>query len=141
MITVKIGKIIRMQLSDTNNKNDKQKNVLGTDLELCSCAPKTGFFRDGFCNTSKDDLGLHTVCAVMTDEFLEFTKMQGNDLSSVNNENQFPGLKANDKWCICVSRWIDAARVGKAPPVILKSCHQSILNWVSLEELKKYTYQ
>lgn len=121
--------------------NNQQKNVLGSDVQLCSCNPKTGFFRDGFCNTSKDDIGLHTVCSIMTDEFLEFAKEQGNDLSTPIPEYQFPGLKAGDRWCVCADTWIDAMRVHKASPLVLESCHESLLELVNLEELKKYTYQ
>lgn len=123
-----------------NENNIKEKNVLGTDLQSCSCDPKTGFFRDGFCSTSKKDSGLHTVCAIMTDEFLNFSKKQGNDLSTPNLAHQFPGLKANDKWCLCAGRWIEAVRAQKAPPIILESSHESLLELISSEELNKYTF-
>lgn len=121
--------------------NKPQKNVLGTDLQLCGCNPNTGSFRDGFCNTSKQDVGLHIICAIMTDDFLAFTKQQGNDLSTPNPDHQFPGLKEGDRWCLCISRWLEAMKVQKAPPVVLEACHESALEFISLQELRKYTYQ
>ncbi len=94
----------------------RAKNVLGTELEECSLDPVTGFYRDGCCNTGADDLGLHTVCAEMTDEFLAFSKARGNDLSTPNEMYEFPGLKAGDRWCLCVLRWKEAfeAKYGTA---------------------------
>ena len=111
-------------------------NVLGTELECCCRDPMTGFFRDGYCRTGSGDHGVHTVCAVMTDEFLEFSAEQGNDLSTPVPEFGFSGLVAGDKWCLCVSRWKEAFDAGFAPAVILEATHQSALEWVTLEELK-----
>ena len=111
-------------------------NVLGTELECCCRDPMTGFFRDGYCRTGSGDHGVHTVCAVMTDEFLEFSAEQGNDLSTPVPQFGFPGLVAGDKWCLCVSRWKEAFDAGFAPEVILEATHQSALEWVTLEELK-----
>lgn len=96
----------------------------------------TGYFRDGFCHTIDEDRGSHTVCAIMTDEFLAFSKAQGNDLSTPRPEYAFPGLKAGDKWCVCVSRWEEAFVVGKAPKVVLEATHERALDVVSLDELR-----
>jgi uncharacterized protein (DUF2237 family) len=114
------------------------KNVLGTNLEPCCLNPLTGFFRDGYCSTSAEDHGVHTVCALITDEFLDYSKAQGNDLSTANPRYGFPGLKAGDTWCLCASRWRDALRDGVAPQVVLASTHQATLKIVSLEELKAH---
>ena len=111
------------------------KNVLGTDLKTCCRDPMTGFYRDGSCRTGGGDLGLHIVCARMTDEFLEFSRTRGNDLITPIPEYGFPGLKAGDKWCLCVQRWKEAQEEGVAPPVVLEATHVSALEWVDLEEL------
>ncbi len=113
------------------------KNVLGDKLELCCSFPVTGFYRDGFCQTGTYDIGSHVVCAEVTSEFLEFTKQQGNDLSTPVPAYQFPGLKPGDRWCLCVSRWKEALNAGVAPPVILSATHEKALEVVSLEELQK----
>jgi uncharacterized protein len=113
-------------------------NVLGTQLQCCCRNPMTGYFRDGYCRTGSGDHGLHTVCALMTDEFLEFSAERGNDLSTPVPEFGFPGLKAGDKWCLCVSRWKEAFDAGCAPAVILEATHQSALEWVALEELEAH---
>jgi uncharacterized protein (DUF2237 family) len=112
------------------------KNVLGSELKSCCTDPMTGYYRDGYCRTGQTDYGLHLVCAVMTDEFLEFTAQQGNDLSTPHPEFDFPGLKAGDRWCLCVSRWQEARAAGCAPLVDLKATHMSALEFVSLEELR-----
>lgn len=111
-------------------------NVLGSPLEACCTSPLTGFYRDGFCNTGAGDYGAHVICAQMTEEFLDFTKAQGNDLSTPVPAFQFPGLKAGDRWCLCASRWKEALDAGKAPPVVLEATHASSLEYVSLDELK-----
>jgi len=117
--------------------NDNEaKNILGTKLESCCFEPKTGFYRDGFCNTDHNDHGRHVVCAIMTDEFLEFSKKMGNDLITPIPEYNFPGLKAGDKWCLCILRWKEALENEVAPKVILESCHQKCLDYVSIENLK-----
>ena len=118
-----------------------EKNVLGTALQACCFSPKTGFYRDGFCKTGADDIGTHVVCAIMTAEFLQFTKSKGNDLSTPIPYYQFPGLKPGDKWCLCVSRWKEAYLEGKAPEVVLEATHEKTLNYVSFEALLEYKYQ
>lgn len=114
------------------------KNVLGTDLEDCSCDPMTGFFRDGKCNTCGDDHGMHTVCVVMTEEFLEFSKSRGNDLSTPIPLYDFPGLQAGDRWCLCLPRWIEAYNAGMAPQIVLEATHMSAIEHISIETLKEY---
>ena len=114
------------------------KNVLGKDLRLCSEAPKTGYFRTGTCETGPQDLGSHVVCAQVTQRFLDFTKSRGNDLSSPIAESGFPGLTAGDRWCLCALRWKEALEAGVAPPVILEATHESVLRYVSIEDLKRY---
>ncbi len=114
------------------------KNVLGTDLKTCSQAPLTGFYRDGCCNTGADDFGIHIVCAQMTSEFLEFSKMRGNDLITPVPMFQFPGLKPGDKWCLCVARWQEALDAGVAPPVDLEATHIAALEFVSREDLEQH---
>lgn len=116
----------------------RPKNVLGTELEDCSRDPMTGFFRDGCCNTGPEDVGLHTLCAEMTDEFLAFSKSRGNDLSTPNPMFQFQGLKAGDRWCLCVLRWKEAFEAGMAPRVNLQATHMSVLEFVDLEHLQEY---
>ena len=114
------------------------KNVLGEPLQHCCMSPLTGFERDGYCRTGPHDLGSHTVCAEMTDEFLDFSRRVGNDLSTPRPEYGFPGLKAGDRWCLCVSRWEEAFLAGVAPRVILEATHERALDVVDLEELKHF---
>jgi hypothetical protein len=114
-------------------------NVLGSPLQACCFEPSTGFYRDGYCRTGADDLGKHTVCAVVTDSFLSFSKSRGNDLSTPRPEYEFPGLNAGDKWCLCVERWQEALEAGCAPEVILEACHISALEFVDLEDLKAHS--
>ena len=113
-------------------------NVLDGPLEACSTAPLTGFFRDGCCNTGPTDRGLHTVCAVMTDEFLALSKYLGNDLSTPRPEYGFPGLKAGDRWCLCAGRFLQAHEEGAAPQVHLRATHKATLHVVPLEVLQAY---
>lgn len=113
-------------------------NVLGTALVPCSNKPKTGFFRDGCCNTSPEDLGAHTVCAEMTEGFLRFSAEAGNDLSTPAPAFGFPGLKAGDRWCLCASRWVEAMQAGHAPRVVLESTHARTLEFVPLAVLQRY---
>ncbi len=113
-------------------------NVLGTALEECSTQPITGFFRDGSCNTSKQDIGSHTVCAVMTQAFLEFSRSQGNDLMTPVPEYGFPGLKPGDQWCLCAARWREAFDAGKAPRVRVLATHQDCLRILDLADLKQH---
>ncbi len=113
-------------------------NVLGGDIRCCCRDPLTGFYRDGYCRTGPGDIGLHTVCALMTQEFLEFSRESGNDLITPHPEWHFPGLKPGDKWCLCVTRWQEALQAGKAPLVDLEATHSSALEFVTLEELKAH---
>lgn len=113
-------------------------NVLGTPLTCCCRKPMTGFYRDGYCRTGPGDVGLHTVCVEVTREFLEFSRVAGNDLSTPVPEFDFPGLKAGDRWCLCVSRWKEALDAGVAPAVSLSSTHESALEWVDLDDLKAH---
>lgn len=117
------------------------RNVLGGELELCCLAPRTGFLRDGYCCTGPDDLGRHTVCAQMTEEFLAFSLSQGNDLVTPRPEYDFPGLKPGDRWCLCVSRWEEAFLVGIAPPVFLAATHENALDVVELDELQAHAVE
>jgi uncharacterized protein len=115
-----------------------QLNVLGGPLLTCSDRPLTGFFRDGCCNTSEEDLGSHTVCVVLTAEFLEFSKASGNDLSTPRPEYGFDGLQPGQRWCLCAARWLQAYKAGKAPQVSLNSTNQAALEIVPLDALKQY---
>jgi uncharacterized protein (DUF2237 family) len=114
------------------------KNVLGGELETCSNDPVTGFFRNGCCDTGKGDVGLHVVCAVMTDAFLQFTAKQGNNLSEPVPEFNFPGLKAGDRWCLCAARWEEARQAAVAPPVVLEATHMAALEHLDLDQLKAH---
>jgi uncharacterized protein (DUF2237 family) len=114
------------------------KNVLGTDLQPCSFDPMTGFFRDGCCRSGAEDLGLHLVCAQVTDEFLAFSQQRGNDLITPVPEFHFPGLRSGDRWCLCVLRWKEALVAGVAPPIVLESTHISTLEFVDLEDLRAH---
>lgn len=116
----------------------RQRNVLGGPLGECSERPVTGFFRDGCCNTSDDDLGRHTVCAVMNAEFLAFSKAAGNDLSTPRPEYGFPGLQPGDRWCLCAARWREAWEAGAAPRVVLNATNEATLDLVPLEALKAF---
>ena len=114
------------------------RNVLGETLESCSLSPMTGFFRNGCCDTSREDVGSHTVCAVMTQEFLAFSKDAGNDLSTPMPDYGFPGLKPGDRWCLCAPRWQEALEAGSPPRVVLRATHEGALQYCELEDLKKY---
>src|SRR5579862_7114732 len=114
------------------------KNVLGGELESCSFNPVTGFFRNGCCDTSAEDVGSHTVCAVMTAEFLAFSKAHGNDLSTPMPDYDFPGLKPGDRWCLCAPRWQEAFEAGQAPRVALKATHEGALAHCALADLKAH---
>jgi len=114
------------------------QNVLGSPLRSCSESPMTGFFRDGCCNTGPGDSGVHVVCAVLTAEFLEFSRRTGNDLSTPRPEFGFPGLQPGDQWCLCVTRWKAALDAGCAPPVVLEATHLAALEFVSLKDLRQH---
>jgi len=122
----------------TTRYDDKALNVLGSELKPCSLDPVTGFYRNGCCETGPHDLGLHTVCAVMTDEFLAFSKAMGNDLSTPRPEFAFDGLKAGDRWCLCAGRWKEALDAGMAPQVVLEASHEEMLAIVTLGVLKDH---
>lgn len=117
---------------------DESLNVFGENLELCGEDPVTGFFRDGCCNTSEQDLGSHTVCVEVSDEFLEYSRFRGNDLVTPLPEYDFPGLKAGDRWCLCAARWLEAQQAGMAPRVFLRRTHRRALDIVPLEILRQY---
>ncbi len=114
------------------------RNVLGGPLETCSVRPMTGFFRNGCCDTGPMDAGSHTVCAVMTAEFLAFSKARGNDLSTPMPEYGFPGLKPGDRWCLCAPRWQEAFEAGQAPRVALRATHEGALEFCALADLKRF---
>jgi uncharacterized protein (DUF2237 family) len=114
------------------------KNVLGTELEVCSLSPATGWFRDGCCRSGAGDEGLHLLCARVTHEFLEFELERGNDLVTPNEDFDFPGLEPGDQWCVCVERWKEALAAGVACPVVLAATHISTLEFVSLEDLQAH---
>ena len=113
-------------------------NVLGGPLRSCCRDPMTGFYRDGYCRTGPGDTGLHTVCAEMTEEFLDFSLVQGNDLLTPHPEYDFPGLKPGDRWCLCVTRWAEAFEADVAPRVDLEATHSSALEFVDLKDLQAH---
>ncbi len=125
-----------MSLTNGNGHRPKPKNVLGTELKCCCLKPLTGFYRDGFCRTGADDTGRHTVCVRVTDDFLEFSRSMGNDLSTPRPEFNFAGLQGGDLWCLCVLRWREAFEAGVAPEVVLEATHESALQIVGLEDLQ-----
>ena len=127
-----------MSITNGNGHKPKPKNVLGGELKSCCTNPMTGFYRDGFCKTGADDRGSHTICIVATDEFLRFSKARGNDLSTPLPEYNFPGLKAGDKWCLVALRWQEAFDAGMAPEVVLEATNEAALQFVRLEDLRKY---
>jgi uncharacterized protein len=113
-------------------------NVLGEELQPCSTDPLTGFYRDGCCNTGGEDAGIHTVCAVMTEDFLRFSASVGNDLSAPRPEYGFAGLQPGDQWCLCAPRWKEALDSGQAPKVVLAATHMATLEYVTLAELEAH---
>ncbi|MCG8561905.1 MAG: DUF2237 domain-containing protein [Hyphomicrobiales bacterium] len=114
-----------------------QKNVFGEPIETCSTRPMTGFYRSGCCETGPEDVGVHTVCVEMTEEFLLFSRSRGNDLSTPLPEFGFPGLEPGDRWCLCAARWQEALEAGMAPRVILAATHEATLEIVAFEDLKR----
>ncbi|QNJ29008.1 DUF2237 domain-containing protein [Synechococcus sp. A15-24] len=116
-------------------------NVLGKPLQVCGCSPITGWYRNGTCQTDPSDLGQHSICCVMTEAFLRYSKAQGNDLSTPVPAFQFPGLKPGDHWCVCAPRWKQACDDGMAPLVSLEATENTALSVVSLEQLKEHAYQ
>ncbi len=117
---------------------EKAKNVLQTELQSCCKDPMTGFYRDGYCHTGPQDTGRHVVCAIMTAEFLAFSKSRGNDLSTPIPEYQFPGLQPGDQWCLCAMRWQEAFEAGVAPTVILEATHEKALEYIAFEDLLEH---
>ncbi|MFT5264195.1 MAG: hypothetical protein ACI8YQ_002941 [Polaribacter sp.] len=118
----------------------ESRNILGEALQACCFEPATGWFRDGYCNTDMNDRGVHVVCAIMTDEFLNYSASCGNNLKTPAPNYGFPGLKAGDKWCLCLSRWKEAMEAGLAPPIVSAGTHEKALEVVSLEDLKRHEY-
>ncbi len=117
------------------------RNVIGTELVPCSYDPLTGYFRDGCCNTRDDDVGTHVICCKVTADFLAFSMMRGNDLSTPRPEFRFAGLHPGDRWCLCVQRWMEALEAGVAPPVVLAGTHMGALDFVPLEVLQSHALQ
>lgn len=116
------------------------KNVLGTELQTCCTDPMTGYYRDGLCNTGIGDVGVHVVCAQVTQEFLEFSRSQGNDLITPRPPS-FPGLKPGDRWCLCALRWTEAYDAGVAPPVVLEATHAAAIEYASMDQLKQHAIE
>jgi uncharacterized protein (DUF2237 family) len=116
------------------------KNVLGGSLKVCGTNPTTGFYRTGCCETGPEDSGSHVVCAVVTNEFLQFSQKRGNDLITARPGYHFPGLKAGDRWCLCALRWKEAFDGGVAPPVVLEATHAAALRFISLESLLAHAF-
>jgi uncharacterized protein (DUF2237 family) len=125
----------------TTRYDETSRNVLGGELASCSTSPMTGFFRNGCCETGPHDMGMHTVCAVMTAEFLAFSKASGNDLSTPRPDLAFPGLRPGDRWCLCAPRWKEALDAGAAPQLVLEACHEETLAIVPLGVLKDYAVE
>ena len=130
--------MLRDDRSSGEDPGRAARNVLGEALEICSIKPMTGFYRDGCCNTGREDIGSHTVCVVMTAAFLEFSKSRGNDLSTPLPEFGFPGLKPGDRWCLCAARWQEALDANQAPRVVLRATHDGALADCSLSDLKRF---
>jgi len=119
----------------------EEKNALGTELQPCSEDPMTGYLRDGCCHHLDQDGGRHELCAVMTEEFLRYSKRQGNDLMTPRPELDFPGLEPGDRWCLCVARWVEAYEEDLAPPVVLEATNESVLEDVYFSTLNEHEYE
>ena len=130
--------MLRDDRAEGEGRRDTARNVLGERLEICSIKPMTGFFRDGCCNTSREDVGSHTVCVVMTAEFLAFSKSAGNDLSTPMPQFGFRGLKPGDRWCLCAPRWQEALDAGTPPRVVLCATQEGALEHCALADLKRF---
>ena len=118
---------------------EDQLNIFNEPLEACSFDPVTGFFRSGWCETSEQDTGSHTVCAIMTEEFFKFSKSKGNDLSSPVPAFDFPGLNSGDRWCLCAARWLEAYNAGSAPSIIARATHRRALEIIPMEVMKEFS--
>jgi uncharacterized protein (DUF2237 family) len=127
-----------MSVEPKDFRRAQSRNVLGEPLRSCSENPVTGFFRNGCCDTSAEDVGSHTVCVVVTESFLQFSKSRGNDLSTPLPDYGFPGLKEGDRWCLCAPRWQEALDAGRAPKVVLGATHEGALQFCSLADLKRH---
>jgi hypothetical protein len=127
-----------LDAGDGGSRRRPSRNVLGGTLENCSLKPMTGFFRNGCCDTSADDVGSHTVCIVATAEFLAYSKSRGNDLSTPMPEYGFAGLGPGDRWCLCAPRWQEALEAERAPRVVLRATHEGALDYCTLADLKRY---
>lgn len=126
-------------MTDTSEQGEAPAlNILGETLEPCCFDPMTGFYRDGHCNTGEDDIGRHTVCVVMTEGFLRFSKSRGNDLATPRPEFGFPGLRPGDRWCLCAERWKEAHDAGTAPRVVLSATHIESLSVIPIGDLKSH---
>ncbi len=123
---------------DQSHQMQDVKNVFGNPIALCCNQPKTGFYRNGICQTGAEDFGTHIVCAQVTDEFLKYSRTCGNDLITANPKYNFPGLQHGDFWCLCISRWIEAHNAGVAPKINLHATHIKVLDYVDMEVLKRY---
>ncbi|WP_405252799.1 DUF2237 family protein [Dokdonia sp. Asnod3-C12] len=123
-----------------NDNSTPALNILGSSLIGCCSDPMTGYFRDGYCRTAGIDQGTHVVCAIMTEQFLTYTKSKGNDLSTPIPQWNFPGLKPGDGWCLCILRWLEAEKAGVAPLVKLAATDQKALEYTTIDMLKKYAY-
>ena len=130
--------MLRDDRNEGGRRRVEARNVLGEPLQACSIRPMTGYYRDGCCNTGREAIGSHTVCAVMTLAFLEFSKSRGNDLSTPVPEFGFPGLKPGDRWCLCAPRWQEAFEANQAPRVVLRATHEGALVHCSLADLKRF---
>lgn len=120
---------------------DDERNVLGTELAPCGTVPPTGFLRDGHCRHLRRDPGRHEVCAVLTQPFLEFSRKRGNDLVTPRPELDFPGLHPQDRWCLCLPRWVEAREAGRAPPVVMEATAEAVLEEVPLDVLREYDHR
>ena len=130
-----------VKMTSSNQVKGTARNVLGEPLVVCGCEPMTGWHRDGFCETDDADRGQHSICCVMTESFLRYSKAQGNDLSTPMPAFQFPGLQPGDHWCVCAPRWKQAYEDGMAPQVRLEATEDTALTVVSLDQLKDHAYQ
>ena len=138
MAKLKGIEMLRDDSSDGPGRRPASRNVLGEPLESCSIKPMTGFYRDGCCNTGREDIGSHTVCVLVTSAFLEFSKSRGNDLSTPAPQFGFQGLKPGDRWCLCAPRWQEAFEAGQQPRVVLHATHEAALAYCSLADLKRF---
>jgi len=129
-----------MSLESSKTHPASQKNVFGEPLQPCCITNNTGFMRNGYCEVNTHDHGNHSVCAIITDEFLQFSLKKGNDLITPKPEWRFPGLRAGDRWCLCAGRWQEAFEAGVATPVILEATQQACLSIIELEDLKQKAY-